>query len=55
MLIRVKFGICQQSEGIFGGDGIFSLSLFVRSMASQDFPFWRNRFHSQVTVQHLED
>jgi len=30
---------CQQSEGTLGGDGIFSLSLFVRSMVSQYFPF----------------
>ena len=45
---------CRQSEGSLGGDGIFSLSLFVRSMASQYFPFWRNTFHSQVSVQHHE-
>ena len=46
---------CQQSEGTLGGDQIFSLSFFVISMASQYLPFWRNTFHSQVSVQHLEE
>ena len=45
----------QQSEGTLGGNGIFSLSLFVKSMVSQYFPFWRNTFHSQVSVQYLEE
>ena len=46
---------CWQSEGILGGHGIFSLSLFVRSMATQYFPFWRNTFNSLVSVQYLEE
>ena len=46
---------CRQSDGTLGGDGIFSLSLFVRIMVSQYFPFWRNTFHSQVSVQYLEE
>jgi len=46
---------CWQSEGILEGDGIFSLSLNVRSMATKYFPFWRNTFHSQVSVQYLEE
>ena len=46
---------CRQSEGTLGGEGIFSLSLFVRSMVSQYFPFWSNTFHSQVSVQYLEE
>ena len=45
---------CRQREGTLGGDGIFSLSLYVRSMVSQHFPFWRKTFHSQVSVQYLE-
>ena len=35
---------CWQSEVTLGGDGIFSLSLFVRSMVSQYSLFWRNTF-----------
>jgi len=46
---------CRQSEETLGGDGIISLSLFVTSMVSQYFPFWRNTFHSQVSVQYLEE
>ncbi len=46
---------CRQSEAILGGDGIFSLSLFVRSVMSQYFTFWRNTFHSEVPVKYLEE
>ena len=45
----------RQNEGTLGGDGIFSVSLFVRSVVSQYFPFWRHTFHSQVSVQYLEE
>jgi hypothetical protein len=41
-----------QSEGISGGERIFSLSLLVTSMVSQYFLFW-SKCHSQVYVQHL--
>jgi hypothetical protein len=46
---------CRQSEETLGGDGIFSLSLFVRGMVSQYFPFWRNTFYCQVSVQYFEE
>ena len=42
-----------QSEGILGGERIFSLSLLVTSVVSQYFIFWRSTCLSQVYVQHL--
>jgi hypothetical protein len=44
---------CPKSEGILGGDGIFSLQLLVRSMVSHYFILWRSTFHSQISVQYL--